>query len=513
MSDSIRVILLDDEVLIRKLVRMKLDTEKLKLDIVGEYSNAASVIEQLEEIRPDIIISDICMPGMDGISFSEQCTKILPNIKIIILTGYNDFEYARRSLKAGVYDYLMKPVQKEELNASVERLVQQIYKERQVKESHRKMVEEREVSIPLLRSSYIRRLLMSDSLDENLKQKLISYGVCDAADMSIMREMGIIMAGETVYNPDSLLQIVKETEQFFEDDKNVYVVTDPWGRLVLLSQGENQDFQECYNVLLEMLAEKWNYHFQCGYFKDVVNMEGVKTLYTATLEDMRAKYSKQKTETLQSQMQAEDWIKKSPLMDMIRKGDVEKVNAAVVQLFKTIQEDIPVKINKAEMKQLFERICTETEQTPAVEKFEKKLSCCRCEADLMRCFENAVTNLAMDRALILDAERGQAMREIIVYLSDNLANQDINMNYLASKYAMSASLLGRMFKRFIGKSYSELMSELRFWKMLELLANDSQMLDRDIGSVIGIDDPHYLSIWFRKMTGCSVTEYRKMRCL
>ena len=92
MSDSIRVILLDDEVLIRKLVRMKLDTEKLKLEIVGEYSNAASVIEQLEEIRPDIIISDICMPGMDGISFSEQCTKILPNIKIIILTGYNDFE-------------------------------------------------------------------------------------------------------------------------------------------------------------------------------------------------------------------------------------------------------------------------------------------------------------------------------------------------------------------------------------------------------------------------------------
>lgn len=513
MSDSIRVILLDDEVLIRKLVRMKLDTEKLKLEIVGEYSNAACVIEQLEEICPDIIISDICMPGMDGISFSEQCTKILPNIKIIILTGYNDFEYARRSLKAGVYDYLMKPVQKEELNASVERLVKQIYKERQAKESHRKMIEEREVSIPLLRSSYIRRLLMSDTMDDDLKQKLVSYGVCDMLDMPMVREMGIIMASETVYNPESLLQIVKEAEQFFEDDTNVYVVADPWGRIVLLSQGDNQDFHECYNVLLEMLAEKWNYHFQCGYYKDVVNMEGVKNLYTAALEDMRAKYSKQKNETMQSQMYTDDLIRKLPLTDIIMKGNVEQISSAVKQLLKIVQEEAAMKINKAEMKQLFERICTETEQMSAVEKFEKNLSCCRCEADLKRSFENALTNLAMERALFFDSEKGQVMREIIVYLSDNLANQEINMNYLASKYAMSASLLGRMFKRFTGKSYSEFMSELRFWKMLELLAYDSQMLDRDIGSVIGIDDPHYLSIWFRKTTGCSVTEYRKMNCL
>lgn len=514
MSDSIRVILLDDEVLIRKLVRMKLDTEKLKLDIVGEYSNAASVIEQLEEIRPDIIISDICMPGMDGISFSEQCTKILPNIKIIILTGYNDFEYARRSLKAGVYDYLMKPVQKEELNASVEKLVKQICKERQVKESHRKMVEEREVSIPLLRSSYIRRLLMSDTLDDDLKQKLISYGVCDKLNLPMTREIGIIMASETVYNPESLLQIVNEAEQFFEDDKNVYVVTDTWGRVVLLSQGDNQDFHECYNVLLQMLAEKWNYHFRCGYYKDVVSMEGIKNLYTAALEDMRAKYSKQKSETIQNQMYADDLIRKSTLFDMIMKGNVEKISAATMQLLKAIQEDrTSAMISKAEWKQLFEKICAETGQMSAVEHYEKRLSCCRCEADFKRSFENAVMNLAMERAVLSDAEKGQVMKEIMVYLSDNLANQDVNMNYLASKYAMSPSLLGRMFKRFTGKSYSEFMSELRFWKMLELLAYDSQMLDRDIGSVIGIDDPHYLSIWFRKMTGCSVTEYRKMKCL
>ena len=229
---------------------------------------------------------------------------------------------------------------------------------------------------------------------------------------------------------------------------------------------------------------------------------------------MRVKYSKQKSETIQNQMYADDLIRKSTLFDMIMKGNVEKISTATMQLLKTIKDDkTSAMISKAEWKQLFEKICVETGQMSDVEHYEKRLSCCRCEADLKRSFENAVMNLAMERAVLSDAEKGQVMKEIMVYLSDNLANQDVNMNYLASKYAMSPSLLGRMFKRFTGKSYSEFMSELRFWKMLELLAYDSQMLDRDIGSVIGIDDPHYLSIWFRKMTGCSVTEYRKMKCL
>ena len=112
--DNLKVIMLDDEVLIRKLIKMKMNAKDLNLEIVGEFSNASSALLSLNELKPDIIISDICMPEVDGISFSEQCTEILPNSKVIIVTGYNDFEYARRSLKAGVYVYLMKPIQADE---------------------------------------------------------------------------------------------------------------------------------------------------------------------------------------------------------------------------------------------------------------------------------------------------------------------------------------------------------------------------------------------------------------
>ena len=84
---KLKVILLDDEMLIRKLIRMKMNAEELGLEIVGEFSNARSALQEIEELQPDIILSDICMPEMDGLSFGEECTRILPGVKIIVITG------------------------------------------------------------------------------------------------------------------------------------------------------------------------------------------------------------------------------------------------------------------------------------------------------------------------------------------------------------------------------------------------------------------------------------------
>ena len=100
---KLKVIVIDDEMLIRKLIRMKMDTKRLNLEVAGEYANGAAALQELKEIRPDIVISDICMPEADGLLFSEECVKLFPEIKIILVTGYDDFEYARRGIKAGVF--------------------------------------------------------------------------------------------------------------------------------------------------------------------------------------------------------------------------------------------------------------------------------------------------------------------------------------------------------------------------------------------------------------------------
>lgn len=149
--DCLKVILIDDEMLIRKLIRIKMDTEKLGVEIVGEFSEANSALAVLEQLRPDIVISDICMPELDGISFSEACIRILPGVKIIIITGYDEFEYARRGLKAGVFDYLLKPVQTEELNHTLEQAVKAIHSEKTAEENRKKLLKDFREHLPVLR--------------------------------------------------------------------------------------------------------------------------------------------------------------------------------------------------------------------------------------------------------------------------------------------------------------------------------------------------------------------------
>lgn len=173
----LKVIIVDDETLIRKLIRMKLDAERLDLEIVGEFADAKSALLQLSVLEPDIILSDICMPEVDGISFSEQCRERLSGVKIIIITGYNDFEYARRSLKAGVCDYLMKPVQTEELNAALESVSREIRKEREQREERREILEERNANRALLLEAYLKQLLICAVSEENTERNLQNYGV------------------------------------------------------------------------------------------------------------------------------------------------------------------------------------------------------------------------------------------------------------------------------------------------------------------------------------------------
>lgn len=108
MKDILKVIIVDDEYLIRNLIRMKVNWEEVNMEMVGEAGNAEQALELVDKLKPDIIFTDICMPAMDGIELSRRIVEKYPYIKIIIVTGYDDFEYARSSIKLGISDFILK---------------------------------------------------------------------------------------------------------------------------------------------------------------------------------------------------------------------------------------------------------------------------------------------------------------------------------------------------------------------------------------------------------------------
>lgn len=112
---SIKVLIVDDEKLERILIRRGYKWEDNGFEVVGEAASGAEALEMVESLKPQIILTDISMPKMDGLELSEKILKINPAAYIVIITGYREFDYARRAIKIGVEDFLLKPVNIEEL--------------------------------------------------------------------------------------------------------------------------------------------------------------------------------------------------------------------------------------------------------------------------------------------------------------------------------------------------------------------------------------------------------------
>ena len=135
----IKVFLVEDEIIIRNGIKNSINWEMHGYDFVGEASDGELALPMILEKKPDILITDIKMPFMDGLELSEQIKKVLPATKIMILSGYNEFDYAKMAIKIGVTDYLLKPISSEKLLDAVNKVAEEIRKEQSEKEQINKI--------------------------------------------------------------------------------------------------------------------------------------------------------------------------------------------------------------------------------------------------------------------------------------------------------------------------------------------------------------------------------------
>ncbi len=130
----VKLFLVEDEIVMREGIRRRIDWESEGIEFVGEASDGELAYPLILEKRPDIVITDIKMPFMDGLQLSELIRKELPDTKIIILSGYDEFSYAKEAIKLGVTEYLLKPIAPQALIESIRGVIEKIEKEREEKQ-------------------------------------------------------------------------------------------------------------------------------------------------------------------------------------------------------------------------------------------------------------------------------------------------------------------------------------------------------------------------------------------
>lgn len=160
-----KLMLVDDEPVIRKGIRTSIEWDKYDVEIAGEASNGRDALEMALALEPDIVVTDIRMPVMDGLGLAAELRARLPDTRTVILSGYDDFAYAKKAISLGVSEYLLKPVRAEDLVSLVVKLKTGIAKARLEKNMNRSAEITFHENLLNLRAYFVNRLLKGEYTD------------------------------------------------------------------------------------------------------------------------------------------------------------------------------------------------------------------------------------------------------------------------------------------------------------------------------------------------------------
>ena len=127
-----KVLLVDDEEEVRNAIEQRINWEELGFEVIGKAQNGVKAMEIAEKLQPDVVITDIKMPYMNGLELARNLKEENPGVRILILTGFDEFEYAKEAVHLEIEEYILKPINANELSECLKRLKNVLDKEREV---------------------------------------------------------------------------------------------------------------------------------------------------------------------------------------------------------------------------------------------------------------------------------------------------------------------------------------------------------------------------------------------
>lgn len=175
--EEYRVLLADDEEEIRSGISRKIDWTSLGFRLVGEAGNGEEALELADQLRPDVVLTDIKMPFLDGLELCRRLRVSQPGARLVVFSGFDDFEYARQAMSLGVSEYILKPINAQELRQVLEKLRDQLDRQRLERRDMETLRRRYEESLPVLRELFYTRLLSGQLRPEQVQDRAARYEI------------------------------------------------------------------------------------------------------------------------------------------------------------------------------------------------------------------------------------------------------------------------------------------------------------------------------------------------
>lgn len=511
-----KVVILDDEEKVSNLICTLIEWDKLGLEQAGTASDGISGLELIKKVRPDLLITDIRMPGMSGLQLIEEAKKILPDLQVVLISGYSQFDYAQSAIRCGVVNYLLKPVKKNELNETLQKMSVE-FKRRQQEVSHTQAVEE---EIERIIKEKQQKALLSVLDDGNnteacgiglpfpvsivavkvdgralpydmkaadvLVRRIVNHmediaevpSVCVSSGTYIVAAFGNMPSASAV--SEALLAWCKEQIELFR----TFTLTVAEGSCV----EKEEDYYAGVQLAFQGLAERLGSGTLCLYHETepVPPAEFdctvyVKTIIAAVIQDDREKF----TSTAEA-----------------FRTSVVNSGCTLYQLTKIVTEFENQMLEESRL-QLEDPAYREVEQlAPVVEMANSVEMLWKGLLHFLNTVYDAVAGSCRERYV-------RPVREAQQYIQEHYGDSQLSLNSVAEYVGLNSNYFSGLFKKNCSIGFADYLQELRLARAKELLSKTKNPI-KQISAEVGYGDPKHFAKIFKSVTGIKPNEYRQL---
>ncbi|KRF42967.1 response regulator [Paenibacillus sp. Soil787] len=529
-----KIAIIDDEEEVREGIEDLIQWKDHGFEFLGGFENGNEALEAFENQIPDLVLTDICMPFMDGIELTRHIANKYPFTKVIMLTGYDDFEYSQQAIKLRVYDYLLKPFSSKQLRSVLDKVKLEMDEEYRQKEDLNKLKLQLNQSLPLLKERFLENMVTSYTKIEELTEKLDFFnirliGACCVAVVIDVDDFGERSMSQTVTEKElmyfAVYNIVEET---MGGDKGGIVFRNRFDKVVVILSSEDKthvyELAQSLSEETRQCIEKFlKFTVTIGIGDPSSSPQGIVNSFQKAIAalDYRFLLGKNNVITLadlevNNRTRIEiypEWEKK--LILAIKTGTGKEVNAAIEECIRNLKQSfIPMqrcyfyihKICLSLVEAVIgfdETIIFEDPLNPLAEMYSFK-TLDEIELWLKKICKQAVGVICSQRNNISMSKMVMAES----YIKENFSNEMISLNDVCRHVHISPSYFGTVFKAHTGETFIEYVTRIRVEKAMELLKR-TDLKTYEIAHETGYKDPHYFSLIFKKKAGVSPTEYRE----
>lgn len=524
-----KLLIVDDDPWMRELLE-RIEWQRLGFEKVMTAANGLLALQQIEADPPHILLTDIKMDGLNGIELLIAVREKYPDIRVVLLSEYNEFEYARVAVKKGVVDYLLKPIEEKELTALVQRTLKVIEQEQSNRARDRKIMAQLEHSLPLLQEKFIKDLISGNGGDPNSFYPFAdSHRTIDFTAFYILiieTDKGGGNTGPENGTGKNRMPELKKLVEVFLNQLGRMIGFYENNQLVVIFTPEYAEVERDLRLLQEKIGNDLGISVSIGLSKLHDNQPSVFQAYLESLQALKRKFYLGKgliaLAGAGEDFHSTDFMEVVPrekLYNSLVSGNDEKVFAAIAEYCQKIRERrisypclrvlhlrIMEILYEALEKSNIRRDDAQTLLFAADPDGGLKLDAFETLEDL-RDWLSAVFGKGTD---LINGKGGRHIRKIaddaVRYIQEHL-HENISLDVVAKKLYLNPAYLSRLFKDEVGKTFTHYLMKARIEKAKELL-KDTYLKVYEISERVGYGNWKYFCRIFKDFEGVTPNEYR-----